>query len=580
MGEVAQINRFLGINEDVDTQLQLGEASSMVNYRVTQNYKLKQVEGYEKIVTSIAAKDIQGQWYGKIGATYFHLVACNGHLHKIIAGTPTDLGTLADAPTFMFQNQSKVYIMDGTNYKSFDGTTLADVTGYVPTVMTSTTPAGDGTALEDINLLTGQKIQKFNADGAAAIYQLMETAVDSIDEVKYNGVVQTLTTHYTVNLTNGTVTPVTPASWATGENNVVIKWTKASAANRAEVTGCRRAVNFGTRIHIWGNTTYKNRRWHGGLVNAITSAEYFPATQVTNIGPDEMGISDIVTQYDRQVILMDGGRAYYSYYQNVDDVIAFPVFELNETTGNQAFGQAQVLDNFPISIQDGVYRWTSTGVRDERNAAHISQRVQKTLDTFTLSAVQTYDWERMRELWIAHGKDVVIYNYQADVWYKLALNDTIKTMIVIDGDMYFGTANGEIMKFDSATFQFNGVAISAEWVSGYFDWGAEWRRKFVNYIYITMEPAPKANLDVYWITDRDDAEKQTSYSIGYNTFVYSQANYGTWTYNTNYSPRPKRVRTKAKKFAYYKLILRNSKNLNTSSVLGITFEARVGGDVK
>jgi hypothetical protein len=583
MGEIAQINRFLGLNEDIDTQLQLGEASAMQNYRITQNFKMKQVEGYDKIVASIAAsKAIQGQWYGKIGSTNFHLISCNGHLYKNVAGTTTDLGAIADAPTFMFKNESKVYIMDGTNYKSFDGTNLIDVVGYAPTVMTSTTPAGVGTALEGINLLTGQKIQKFNGDGTATIYQLMETGITSVDSVVVGGVTQTVTTHYTVNLTNGTVTPVVPANWPVGENNVVIKWTKTSTANRAEIASCRLAINFGTRIHVWGNrnTGYENARWHGGLVNGITSAEYFPATQVAKVGPDEAGISDIVTQYDRQIIFTDGGRSFYSYYENIDDVIAFPVFELNETTGNQAFGQAQVLDNFPVSIQDGIYRWSSTGVRDERNAQLISKRVNTTLESFTMSGVQTYDWEQMREYWIAYGKTVLVYNYQIDVWYKFVVNDTIKTMIVISSEMYFGTSNGEIMKFEDSVRTFNGIAISAEWEMGYYDWGQEWLRKFTGNTWITIQPETKVNVDVYWITDRDTVPKQAATSVGYNIFDFDFLDFDTFTFSTSVSPRPKRVRTKSKKFSFWKLILKNSTIGFTNHILSITLDARIGGQVK
>jgi hypothetical protein len=104
------------------------------------------------------------------------------------------------------------------------------------------------------------------------------------------------------------------------------------------------------------------------------------------------------------------------------------VFELNETTGNQAFGQAQVLDNFPVSIQDGIYLWTSTGVRDERNASLISQRVKQTLSTFTMSGILTYDWEQNREYWVAYGATVLVYNYQIDVWYKFVFSDIIKSM--------------------------------------------------------------------------------------------------------------------------------------------------------
>lgn len=579
---VKKVEQFLGVNEEIDTQLQPGEAVSMQNYRVSQNLKLQQVEGYTKLVTSIAAKKIQGQWYGKIGSTYYHLVACNGTLYKVVAGTPTSINTLTDAPTFMFYNNGKVYVMNGTEYKEFNGTTLIDVVGYVPTIAVATPPAGGGTDLEDVNLLNGQKKQTFSSDGAATYFQLRETALTSVDLVVYNGTAKTVTTHYTVDLTLGRVIPVTPADWATGVSNVSITWTKTSATNRAEINTCRKAIIFGTRVHVFGNTTYKNRRWHSGLVAAITAADYFPATQFANIGPDKDAITDIVSQYDRQIICTDGGRTFYSYYLDIDGVISFPYFELNETIGNQAFGQVQVLDNFPVSLQGGVYRWTSTGVRDERNAENISKRVKVSLDAIgsTLSSVKTYDWESKREYWIASGKNVLAYNYGNDTWYKFFLNNTIESMLTIDGAMYFGTNNGEIMKFDDAELAFNGVAVSTEWEGGYYDFGAEWQRKFTNQVWVTMEPATKVNLDVYWQTDRDPAEKMASVSIGYYRFVYSEANYGTWTYNTSSSPKPQRVRTKAKKFAFLKLILRNELLDYTSSVLAITFDARIGGNVK
>lgn len=582
---IAQVNQFLGLNEEIDTQLKLGEAASMQNYRVTNNLKLKQVEGYAPVLAAQIAdgKTINGQWYGKIGSTYFHLVSCNGHLYKIIGTAKTDLGSIADAPTFMFYNNAKVYIMDGTNYKSFDGTTLADVAGYVPVVMTSTSPAGVGTALEDVNLLTGFKKQRFNGDGSSTSYVLYEQWL-SADAVTV--VVGTTTlvegVDFTVNRTTGVVTPTPASGFSSGTNNITITWNKTSASNRAEIASCRKAIIFGTRVHVFGNpsATMRNRRWHSGLESGITSAEYFPATQVTEIGPDEGAITDIVTQYDRQIIFMDIGRAYYSYYENISDVISFPVFELNETTGQQAFGQAQVLDNFPVSIQDGVYRWTSTGVRDERNAQPISQRVKTTLDSFVLSSVVTYDWEQNREYWIAYGETVLVYNYQTDVWYKFSFPDTIKSMIVINGDMVFGDDDGNLFKFSESERLFNGVAISAEWEMGYYDWGTEWQRKFTNQIWITMEPDTRTSLDVYWITDRDSGEKQASGSIGYLTFSFDTIDFEDFTFNTGLSPRPKRVRTKAKKFAYWKLILRNSRSGYTSSVLGITLDARIGGNVK
>jgi hypothetical protein len=153
-------------------------------------------------------------------------------------------------------------------------------------------------------------------------------------------------------------------------------------------------------------------------------------------------------------------------------------------------------------------------------------------------------------------------------------------MIVINGAMIFGDDDGHLYKFDDDARLFNIVAISAEWEMGYYDWGQEWLRKFTNQCWISIQPASKVNLDVYWITDRDTTPKQASISIGYNTFDYDAIDYSDWSYNTSLTPRPQRVRTKAKKFAYWKLIIKNSKAGYTSSVLGITTDARIGGNVK
>ena len=77
------------------------------------------------------------------------------------------------------------------------------------------------------NLLTGKKRMTYKADGTA-VYKLAETSIGSVDSVYVLGVLQTLTTQYTVDLTAGTVTftagniPVASID----EDEVEIYWTK------------------------------------------------------------------------------------------------------------------------------------------------------------------------------------------------------------------------------------------------------------------------------------------------------------------------------------------------------------------
>jgi hypothetical protein len=74
------ISNFLGINEgnDGNLGLKLGEASNMLNFRVTKNYKLKQREGY-RTICNFNSNKINGM-------TYYHgkmIVASGGNIYEM-----------------------------------------------------------------------------------------------------------------------------------------------------------------------------------------------------------------------------------------------------------------------------------------------------------------------------------------------------------------------------------------------------------------------------------------------------------------------------------------------------------------
>jgi hypothetical protein len=74
-----KLSVFLGINEDIDGALglRLGEASTMFDFRITPNMKLKQREGYKEILNFDAG--IVNQmivFQGKL------IVAQNGFLYE------------------------------------------------------------------------------------------------------------------------------------------------------------------------------------------------------------------------------------------------------------------------------------------------------------------------------------------------------------------------------------------------------------------------------------------------------------------------------------------------------------------
>ena len=229
-----QLDNFYGLRENNsgDLTLKEGELAKCLNCRITDNFKIQKRDGYTEIFSTGNGGPIRGMWYGKIAGESKFVFARDGGIYEgnLSTGDTTYLGLITDVRTFFFAFSDKLYAQNGYEYLVWDGTSssFAEVidSAYIPLVAINTPPAGGGTSFEEINTLTGKKHQQFDGDGAAATYQLAETDIDSVDSVTVDGVLKTVTTDYTVNLTNGTVSPVTPADFTSGTNNIDIYWTK------------------------------------------------------------------------------------------------------------------------------------------------------------------------------------------------------------------------------------------------------------------------------------------------------------------------------------------------------------------
>ncbi|MGV8982151.1 hypothetical protein [Clostridium sp.] len=579
-----EINRFLGLNENVDAEygLQLGEATKQIGWRVTSGMQLKRMEGYKTLFSDLIGK-VQGLWFGKLNSISFFLFTNNGHLYKgnLIDGTKIDLGTLTDAPTSFLPFGNKVYLWNGTEYKSFDGTNFITVIGYRPLVSITSPPTGGGTLYEQVNVLNGTKHQTFSPVGTVTAYQLAETSITSVDFVKINGVTKTVTTDYTVNLSTGIVTFVVAPTVGV-PNSVDIGWTKGTG-QRNFIENCRFAMDYSgqtdSRVFLWGNTNFKNRRFWSGLADGVPSAEYFEANSYDDLGTGQYAITDIVKQYDRQKIFLEDS-AMYSYYTTSTDALGivradFPVFELNEGIGNVAFNQVQIVKNNPLSLYSGVRQWASTTVRDEYNESLISQRVQDTLDNADLTKAITYDWQENKEYWLVIDGVAWIYNYLNDTWYKRN-NVNATCFIVIKGIMYFGT-NGTIERFDKDLRNDNGQVIETCWEMGFYDFKAEYMKKYMSKLWIGLKPNTKTKVNVTVITNNEGTlEPQTIY---YNLHTFLHQDFNHMSFNTSYNAQPFPLKMKAKGFAYMKIKLDVDTLTDTATILSINIAIRYGGKI-
>lgn len=569
------IDNFLGLNmnETGATQLKLGEASNMKNFRITKNYKLTKINGYKKKYEASGA--IRTQWIGKLGEKEVHVYVAGGKIYN----NGEEIGTLTDDITSVFEFNQKLYFINGHEYKVWNGTELKDVEGYIPLVKVATTPNGVGTDYEPINLLTGKKHQTFSGDGTTKEFIIFESNLKSIDKILVDGV----ETEVTKDLTNGKITFTTAPKQ--GTDNVDVYWTKENA-DRNIILKNRYFQKYGlandTRVFMYGNNEAKNRVYFSDLGAGVPNVEYFPATNFLDIGSSNEAVTDISRQYDRLIISKET-ETYYATYEQITDttgnsIVTFPVYPLNSSHGMVAPAQGQLLDNYVTTIDSSIVMWTNTNTKDERNAEVISQRIQEWLNEKDLRKAITMDYQELKEYWLAVDNQIMIYNYGNSTFYLLEIPENITSLISHQGIIYLGTENGKIMEFNEEETTYDGEVIEAIWESGFYDFEVEYKRKTMRTLWIALKPWARTSLVVNYVSDREmgtDPKEIESYCLTYRYW-----NYANMTYNTSYNIKPFRIKLKAKKFAYEKIVLSNNKKDEKVTVNSIAIQKAYGGNVK
>lgn len=589
--EYYQLKQFLGLNEslDGDTQLSMGEASSMDNWRVTPQYHLRIRPGLKTVWQFEGA--VRGLWCGQLDGETRRLAAADGAVWELLAdGETKKLTDVEDDAVTFFPFSNKVYLLNGKEYLVWDGgDSAAEVEGYIPLVITAATPTGGGTKLENINRLTPKRRARFSADGTALDFQLPEKGLQSIDKVEQDGK-EVETSQYTVDAAKGTVTFLKAP--AKGVNNVEI-WYSAKESYREQVTSMRFAETYNgntdTRVFLYGDGS--NKTIYSGITEqGQPSAEYFPDLYEIAVDSDNTPITGMIKQYSYLMIFKTDGAfsTQYSTTTLVDGTVTagFYISPVNREIGNDAMGQVRSVYNFPRTMYAGnLYDWaTSNTGRDERRAKMISSRVTQTMHRADANSVFTFDNEREQEYYVflndAAGT-ALVHRYQydsgGDVWYRYTGIPATSAMRDVE-DVYFGLSDGRVCLFTYAARSDDGKNIPCSWESGNMDFAADYRRKYSTLVWVSIKPDSNARL---YITARTD--KRSNYTVKYvpmGLATFFPADFRHWSFITNRNPQIERVKLKIKKFAFYKLVLEIDDNAATTTVLGVDLRVRYTGYVK
>ena len=599
--KVFQIRAWGGLNEnpDGDTKLKMGEAAVLRNFRVTRDGNLQRRPGSRAIAALLPegaeAGPVRGVWNGNVGGVEQLIAACGGRLWKLWdeeagAFIKEEIGSIeTEREIHFFGFDNHLYIINGAEYKVWDGNTLADVGGYRPLVTVSVPPSGGGETLEQVNKLCGARRCWFSPDGEKTVFQLPEKGILSLDYVKDLSTGEALDpSAYTADTEAGTVT--FSQAPAMGVNTLEVGWTMAESF-REQVLNMRwgelYAGSQDTRIFLYGDGS--NRAIYSGLdYDGKPRADYFPDLNEVAVGDANTPITGMIRHYSR-LSCFKSDSAWTIEYGAVTladgaQTEAFYVTPVNRAIGNAAPGQVRLVLNSPRTLHGSdVYEWKNYSAysanltHDERQAKRISDRVYATLRQFDLKNCVCYDDNWAQEYYICYDGKALVHNYAADAWYAYEDFDAV-CMANFRGELLYGTSDGRLMHFSTDYLSNDGRAIDAYWESGSMSFGQDYQRKYAAMLWVGVKPESSAEVTVTVQTDRSSSytEKLVSSSLA----NFAHVNFAKWSFATNRKPQMSRLKIKAKKFVFYKLIFRTSAADSTVTILAADIRVRFTGYAK
>ena len=598
--QVMSIKEFLGLNEnpDGDTNLSPGELSYMQNFRITRDKHLQVRPGTKTLLSLQAAWDAWaaeheaatdaprfcGAWEGMVGEEHHVLAAFGGLLLDVSMGGAEAkvVGTATEDETSFFGFAKKVYLLNGSEYKVWDGSgEFTDVEGYIPVVQTATTPEGSGTLLENVNRLHGKRRVQYSPDGEAVEFQLPETAVSEVLAVEGTEV------PWSADLEGGKV--LFESAPARGINTITVTYRKGDGA-RDEVCRMRYAELFNgsvdSRVFLYGDGS--NRCIYSGMdENGAATAEYFPDLYEAAVGEANTAITGMVRHYSRMMVYKEGSA--WSIQHGTEALesgavtAAFYVLPVNRQFGNDAPGQVRLLENNPITLDgESVYQWKATSTSgyintSDTNAKHFSGKVNATVKAFDAKNVKTFNRKSEQEFYFLHGNTALIYNYGADAWYKYT-DFEFQCLMEVDGELYGFRPDGGFAHISRSHRNDDGADIHARAETGAMDFGRDWQMKYSPMVWVALQPESNARVTVTVETNRrsDYPEKVVAASLS----TFSHVDFNHFSFRTNRKPQVDRLKLKVKKATYYKLIYKSDSSSATATVLQTDVQLRYAGNVK
>ena len=434
-------------------------------------------------------------------------------------GTQAELCTdMNEAFSQSFVMNGVLYLLDGQTYRAvrknsagtaWEAVKVQDV-AYVPTTTISAQPTGGGTSYEAVNLLTPKRINTFIGNGSATQFQVDAKNLDDTEvTAAVNGASVTVSS---VNRTTGLITLASAPANANGLANVSITFSKTVTGYADKINQCRFAGLYGgkndTRAFVAGNPDEPDCDWQSGLYDPT----YFPDTGYTRMGTDASAIVGYLKQYESQLVIKSGGAqeatSYLRSYLMADDGTAlYPLKQGAQGAGATAPRSFATLGDLPLFLSArGVQGAFGTAVAEQRTIRSVSDAIVPKLETEAglenaCAAVfeGKYYLAVNGHMYIA---DSTLTEENGDPAWFYWTEVPAQCLAVLDGRLWFGTADGRLCRFaradEDGAYCDDDAAIDAYWRTPTFplaDWG---RVKTVRYVIPTLMPYSRSGATVQY----------------------------------------------------------------------------------
>lgn len=445
------ISRVYGSFRGVDfrgDETNLGRSPDSLN--VWRNYKkLSSIETRPGMALETAFDETV---YGVYFYNNLQIVHSGTTLYKVENGEKTVLfsGVKAGASdSFTYENVW--YFKDGVHYLQYDGTSIGEVVGYVPTTSIARKPIGGGTIYEDVNMLNGRRINTFLADGGSFDFYLdvrnLDTDFAPIVTVDDEVVTEGYTVDYAAGKISFTKAPSAPLT--DGQDNVKVEFCKTVKEYRDTILNCTLLQVFDNRVFFSGNENYPNVVWHCSL----NDPTYVSDLDFYREGMDTAQVKGLVAGNNALWVFREPSQANTNVFYHtptLDDEYGKIYPSSHSSVSLGCVGKAINFNDDIVFFSERGMEGISGDVTTEQMAAHRSSLVdRKMLAETDYKMMHLVEWEGYLLIFI--GDKVYLAdsrtaftneNHVEYEFFHWQLEKAITCARVYGGVLYLGTDDG------------------------------------------------------------------------------------------------------------------------------------------